>query len=50
MQVLGKCQLREVVQEKENGLDSLGNKSEFHYKREISGSYVLWLKIGLLFW
>ena len=25
MQVLGKCQLREAVEEKEAGLDSLGN-------------------------
>ena len=25
LKVLGKCQLRDVVQEKEDGLDSLGN-------------------------
>lgn len=36
MQVLGKCQLKEVVQEKENGLDSLGNNINLHYYSKVS--------------
>ena len=44
MQVLGKCQLLEAVQEKEQGLDSLGRKFHLHMRFSFRSSFFLFLR------
>lgn len=48
MQVLGKCQLKDVVQEKENGLDSIGNNTNLDYYSKVLMSLVTRMNVFIV--